>query len=172
MQLAPCARLTEVLIGDHHRKFHHVSQDLLPSTFACRVDADFDCGAAQEQGRAEHAHACAVAIRSVRGANCGQHAGSTHAFSLSLSPLLLSHLLFFRSAWGICGVESARRERCLRTMTDVSQCWCWLLFPQEQKKVIIIWYSGHFRQCFSMQCFSMLYTELTLVTTCGGNRAL
>jgi len=29
-------------------------------------------------------------------------------------------------------------------MTGVSQCWCWLLFPQEQKKVIIIWYSGHF----------------------------
>ena len=153
MQLAPCARLTEVLIGDHHRKFHHVSQDLLPSTFACRVDADFDCGAAQEQGRAEHAHACAVAIRSVRGANCGQHAGSTHAFSLSLSPLLLSHLLFFRSAWGICGVESARRERCLRTMTDVSQCWCWLLFPQEQKKSSSSGTRGIFGSVF--QCFTL-----------------
>jgi hypothetical protein len=45
------------LICDHHRKFHDVSQDLLRNALAGGVNADLDGGTAEEQGRAEHAHA-------------------------------------------------------------------------------------------------------------------
>ena len=54
---ACAAWLTEVLICDHHRKFHDVSQDLLRNALAGGVNADLDGGTAEEQGRAEHAHA-------------------------------------------------------------------------------------------------------------------
>ena len=52
----------------------------------------------------------------------------------------------------ISGVESAMREGCPRTMTGFSQ----------------YWFSGHFRQVFSTP---MHYPALTLVLTCGENRA-
>ena len=52
----------------------------------------------------------------------------------------------------IGGVESALREGCPRTLTDVSQHW----------------FSGHFRQVFSTP---MHYPALTLAPTCGANRA-
>jgi hypothetical protein len=57
---ACAAWLTEVLICDHHRKFHDVPQDLLRNALAGGVNADFDGWTAEEQGRAEHAHACAA----------------------------------------------------------------------------------------------------------------
>jgi hypothetical protein len=61
----------------------------------------------------------------------------------------------------ICGVESAMREGCPRTMTGVSQCW----------------FSGHFRQvffkhhCIFDRCFSntIAFTHINIAPTCGAN---
>jgi hypothetical protein len=50
------------------------------------------------------------------------------------------------------GEMSEDHDRCFSMLVLV-------VVSARTKKVIIIWYLGHFRQCFSM-----LYTELTLAT--------